>query len=248
LQMSVLYSKYLKISFKLAAATALVIGVCLSAICYFCIDWLRFDLLKDVPWAVKNLNLVAGNFYVWVVPGIVGLILLLSFIVWFVLRFPAKNILNLAQSELDNMPPKGRGKKDFIDHRIEQERKRRVFLHMLSVLQRDGRLLDFFDEDLELYEDEQIGAAVRSIHDDCRKVIEKYIGLQPVIDTEEGGKIKIDHGFDMDAISLTGNVSGEPPFEGIVIHRGWKAGKKEIPKLADIRDASLITPAQVEIQ
>ncbi|MCK5696183.1 MAG: DUF2760 domain-containing protein, partial [Desulfobacula sp.] len=141
-----------------------------------------------------------------------------------------------------------RVKKDFVDQKIEQDRKRRLFLHSLSVLQRDGRLLDFFDEDLSLYEDDQIGAAVRSVQEDCKKTIKQYIDLKPVMEKEEGEMVTIEPGFDIDSIKLVGNVSGEPPFEGILKHRGWKAGKKEIPKLSDIQDVAIITPAEVEIQ
>jgi hypothetical protein len=139
-------------------------------------------------------------------------------------------------------------KKDFLDQKIQQERKRRLFLHSLSVLQREGRLLDFFDEDLSLYEDEQIGAAVRSIQEDCKKAIKKYIDPKPVIEAEEGDPVTIKPGFDIDAIKLVGNVAGEPPFEGILKHRGWKAGKKEVPRLSDIQDSGIMIPAEVEIQ
>ncbi len=118
----------------------------------------------------------------------------------------------------------------------------------MSVLQREGRLLDFFDEDLNEYDDEQIGMAVRSIHEDCKKSIKKYIDLKPVIDKKEDDNIVIEPGFDMDSIKLVGNVSGEPPFQGIVRHPGWKAGKKEVPQLSDVQDSSIISPAEVEIQ
>ncbi len=57
----------------------------------------------------------------------------------------------------------------------------------------------------------------------------------------------IEPGFDIDSIKLIGNVSGEPPFKGVLKHRGWKAGKNEIPKLSDIQDAGIIIPAEVEI-
>jgi len=122
-----------------------------------------------------------------------------------------------------------------------------LFLHSLSVLQREGRLLDFFDEDLGRYEDAQIGAAVRSIQEDCKRAVKKYIDPRPVVDSDEGQPITIPAGFDMDAITLVGHVTGDPPFEGIVKHPGWKAGKKEIPKLSDIQDPTIITPAEIQI-
>src|SRR5262249_49424094 len=41
-------------------------------------------------------------------------------------------------------------------------------LGLLGVLQQEGRLLDFLEEDLGGYSDEQIGAAARGIHEGCR--------------------------------------------------------------------------------
>src|SRR5262245_43911387 len=43
-------------------------------------------------------------------------------------------------------------------------------VQMLALLQRDGRLVDFIAEDLAPYQDAQIGAAVRDVHESCRKV------------------------------------------------------------------------------
>ena len=41
-------------------------------------------------------------------------------------------------------------------------------LQMLGILQRDARLIDFLMEDITSYADDQVGAAVRSLHADCR--------------------------------------------------------------------------------
>ena len=40
-------------------------------------------------------------------------------------------------------------------------------VQILAALQREGRLIDFLEEDLSAYEDAQIGAAVRNIHQGC---------------------------------------------------------------------------------
>lgn len=42
-------------------------------------------------------------------------------------------------------------------------------VQMLALLQRDGRLVDFLEEDVSSYPDGQLGAAVRSIHSSCAK-------------------------------------------------------------------------------
>ncbi len=129
----------------------------------------------------------------------------------------------------------------------KKEQDKRLFLYLLSVLQREGRLMDFFSEDLAPFEDAQIGAAVRSIHETCKKVVDKTLTPVPVIDDEEGASITVPSGFDPSAIKLVGNVSGEPPFTGVLRHRGWQAKKVELPTLTNVQNALIISPAEVEI-
>ncbi|NOX34609.1 MAG: DUF2760 domain-containing protein [Deltaproteobacteria bacterium] len=241
---------YSKKSFGIITVSGLLISACMNAGLYFGINWLMLNIPqytgKEI--LVKNIELVSSNFYLWVVPVVTGGILLCGLVLWLILRSSMSKTFNEIVTKKGEMSFRGKAKKDFVDQKIEQDRKRRLFLHSLSVLQRDGRLLDFFDEDLSLYEDEQIGAAVRSIQEDCKKTIRKYVDPKPVIEREEGEMVSIEPGFDIDSIKLVGNVAGEPPFEGVLKHRGWKAGKKEIPKLSEIQDSTIIIPAEVEIQ
>lgn len=173
----------------------------------------------------------------------------LGLILWFLLKSSAGAVFkDLDAKPADKKGGDGPKKKDFVEKKLEQERQKRLFLHFISVLQREGRLLDFFAEELSLYDDEQIGAAVRSIQEDCKKSVDKYLALGPVIDKEEGDTVEVEPGFDPNAITLTGNVSGEPPFTGVLRHRGWKAAKNEVPKLSDVQDASIVAPAEVEVE
>jgi len=134
------------------------------------------------------------------------------------------------------------------ENRLDREQQdKRLFLHLLGMLQREGRFLDFLSENLDAYEDDQIGAAVRSIHENCNKITRKYLTLEPILDQEEGQHFTLQKGFDTAAIKLVGNVSGEPPFTGVIRHRGWKTPKVELPTLSAAQDASLIAPAEVEI-
>ncbi|MEA1969232.1 MAG: DUF2760 domain-containing protein [Thermodesulfobacteriota bacterium] len=193
------------------------------------------------------LEILSARFVPWVVPFSAAFFVLFGLILWFVLKGTVSGLFKVSGSAPEKREEK-KGKESLADKRLEQERKRRIFLHFLSVLQREGRLLDFFNEDLDLYEDEQIGAAVRSIQEDCKKVVNKYLAPKPVIDREEGDEIDIEPGFDPDSVKLTGNVTGEPPFKGILRHRGWKTGRKEMPTLSDVLDSSVIVPAEVEIE
>lgn len=128
-----------------------------------------------------------------------------------------------------------------------ESQQRRYYLHLLSVLQREGRLVDFLKEDLGPYSDDQVGAAVRSIHENCKKSLEKHLSPKSVMDKNEGEQVIVPADFDSSSIKLTGNVTGEPPFKGILRHRGWRAGKLELPVLTGSGDSKTIAPAEVEI-
>ncbi len=146
------------------------------------------------------------------------------------------------------MPPADDAGPDVRESEADQQaRMHRLYLHLMSVLQREGRLVDFFTEDLTSYDDRQIGVAVRNIHENCSKTLNKYLKLKPVIEKQEGEDVLVPKNFDVDAIKLTGNVSGEPPFKGILRHRGWQAGKIELPVLNSGHNPRVIAPAEVEI-
>ncbi|MCP4353668.1 MAG: DUF2760 domain-containing protein [Desulfobacterales bacterium] len=165
---------------------------------------------------------------------------------WLFLRFSFVRLINksgvLTQKKVTHTAPK-----PVDDSKEKMMNDRRMFLHLFSVLQREGRLLDFFSEDLEEYEDDQIGAAVRNIHENCKKTVNKYLTSEPVINEDEDDEIDIRPGFDPAAIKLTGNVTGEPPFKGVVRHRGWKAKRLDLPTLSKSQDPNIIAPAEVEI-
>ncbi len=118
-------------------------------------------------------------------------------------------------------------------------------LQMLALLQRDGRLIDFLQEDVAPYPDAQLGAAVRSIHTACREVLARYLKLEPVIDSEEDQPVTVPAGFDPAAIKLVGNVSGKPPLRGLLRHRGWRVAEVKLPPPPT--GSAIVAPAEVEI-
>ncbi len=120
-------------------------------------------------------------------------------------------------------------------------------IQVLSLLQQEGRLLDFLMEDIEAYDDDQIGAAVRNIHRDCRKVLQEHLGLEAVLDQEEESSVTVEQGFDPSRIRLMGNVTGEPPFSGVLRHHGWRASNVKIAEIPEGHDATVIAPAEVEL-
>ena len=120
-------------------------------------------------------------------------------------------------------------------------------VQLLALFQREGRLVDFLREDIQPYDDSQIGAAVREIHKACREVLTEHLTLEPVLSGNEGDEITVPQGFDPSAIRLTGNVSGEPPFHGSLRHAGWRATQVKLPAQPAGQDPKIVTPAEVEI-
>ncbi len=120
---------------------------------------------------------------------------------------------------------------------------------LLAALQREARLVDFLQESLADYSDAQIGAAVRDIHRECGAVLNRLFALRPAVTDEEGAEVEIPPGFDPARWRLTGNVSGEPPFHGRVVHPGWEATTCELPTWSgSAAAAKIIAPAEVEVK
>src|SRR5262245_25172200 len=95
-------------------------------------------------------------------------------------------------------------------------------LRMLALLQREGRLLDFLMEDISGYADAQVGLAVREVHKQCQDAIKKALDLAPVLPQPQDESVEVPAGFDPSAVRLTGNVTGTPPFKGVLKHQGWR--------------------------
>ncbi len=120
-------------------------------------------------------------------------------------------------------------------------------LVLLGLLQKEGRLVDFLHEEITAYSDQEIGAAARVVHDGCQRVLKDYLSIEPVRHETEGSRITLLAGFDAAAVRPVGNVVGEPPFTGALIHRGWRADSVNLPKVVGDRDVSILAPAEVEL-
>ncbi len=123
-------------------------------------------------------------------------------------------------------------------------------VQILSILQRDARLIDFLMEDISAYDDEQVGAAVRSLHDQCRDSLKRYVDLAPVIDGVEGTFTKIAGTAVAQnpaaLVKFIGNVPAGVPEGGVLRHKGWRAAKIEVP--VPPHRAPVVAPAEIEIE
>ena len=120
-------------------------------------------------------------------------------------------------------------------------------VQILALLQRDGRLIDFLMEDLAAYSDAQIGTSVRDVHAGCRRVLDHYVALESILDGREGEQTVIAVQPDAAAVRLVGNVTGQPPFRGTLLHRGWRTARIELPPLGTQGGRTIVAQAEVEV-
>jgi len=120
-------------------------------------------------------------------------------------------------------------------------------LQLLGLLQQQARFIDFIKEDLSAFGDADIGVAARVVHEGCNKVINEHFTLAVVRSEQEGGKVTLPKGFDAASVRLTGRVTGEAPFTGTLVHKGWQVTQIRLPKLTQGYNANIIAPAEVEL-
>lgn len=120
-------------------------------------------------------------------------------------------------------------------------------LLVLSMLQREGRLIDFLQENVTAFSDADVGAAARVVHAGCKKVLSENFTVEPVLKDSEGAKVSLPAGFDAGRIRITGNVAGQPPFRGELKHHGWIASAVRLPSVAETLDPRVLAPAEVEL-
>jgi hypothetical protein len=118
---------------------------------------------------------------------------------------------------------------------------------LLGALQREGRLLDFLQEDLTAASDADIGAAARVVHEGCSKALKKLLTLEPIRTEAEESRVEIESDFDASALKLTGNVTGSGPYRGTLRHAGWRVTKENLPSALPGHDTRVLAQAEVEL-
>lgn len=121
-------------------------------------------------------------------------------------------------------------------------------LTLLETLQREARLIDFLQEELDSYSDQQVGSAAREIHRGCRTVLQRMFSIVPVLETAEGSPVTVQGDEGASQIRLIGNVVETRPVTGTLVHAGWRAERCELPQWIGSEEARLIlAPAEVEL-
>lgn len=122
-------------------------------------------------------------------------------------------------------------------------------VQLLGLLQQKGRLIDFLMEDVTTVGDAQMGAAARVVHQGCKKALQDHIQIVPIASVPENSTLTLEKGYSASEYRLVGKVSGEPPFSGKLLHKGWKVASIQLPhSTRESSDLPPIAPAEVELK
>jgi hypothetical protein len=124
-------------------------------------------------------------------------------------------------------------------------------VQFLARMQEKGRLVDFLMDDITPYSNEQIGVVARVVHQGCQEVVRAAFDVRPVHAGQERDALVLAGDFDAAAYRLVGKVPEQPPYQGVVLHRGWKVTRITLPRVTETARASearkIIAPVDVEI-
>jgi len=120
-------------------------------------------------------------------------------------------------------------------------------LQLLGLLQKEGRFIDFLEEDIGSYTDAEAGAAARILYEGCKQTLAQHFTIEAVRTEAEGAQVTLAAGFDASAVRLMGHVVGQAPFTGRLVHRGWRVTETRLPQVASGHDVTILAPAEVEL-
>jgi len=120
----------------------------------------------------------------------------------------------------------------------------------LATLQERGRLIDFLMDDSTTYDDAQVGAAARVVHQGCKAALQEHFRIRPIREEGEGSSVTISAGYPADEYRLIGKISGPGPFSGTLVHHGWRTDLVRLPRIVRVDPDRLptIAPAEVELK
>ena len=121
-----------------------------------------------------------------------------------------------------------------------------VFL--LSLFQKQGRLVDFLQQDITTFSNAEIGEAARVVHDGCAKILVDYFTMEAIRTEEEGVLVNVEADYNLSEITLTGNLRGSAPYRGELLHHGWKISDQHPPEQLDPKARFIVQPAEIEVR
>jgi hypothetical protein len=118
-------------------------------------------------------------------------------------------------------------------------------LSLLAILQREGRLVDFLQQNIDAFPDSEVGAAARVVHEGCRRSLAKHAKVSSIRAESEGARVTLD--AVSPEVKLVGNVAGSAPYRGVLRHRGWKIEELKLPTRVGDHDPRIVAPAEIEL-
>ncbi len=130
---------------------------------------------------------------------------------------------------------------------IPQNQAQAEVVTLLGIFQEKGRFIDFLMEDITPYSDADVGGVARAVHQGCKAALSEHFHIEPISTEGEGATITVPAGYSADEFRLVGNLSGEAPFTGKIVHKGWKTTSVKLPRVLKTDRLPAIAPAQVEV-
>jgi hypothetical protein len=114
-------------------------------------------------------------------------------------------------------------------------------LLLLGLLQADGRLVDFLQQDVASFDDADIGAAARVVHEGCKRALAGRIEVAAIFSEKEGAKVDAT-GADASSVKLIGAGAKS----GVLKHKGWRATTVKLPTPTKDFDARVLARAEID--
>ncbi|MCO8121665.1 DUF2760 domain-containing protein [Stieleria sp. TO1_6] len=115
---------------------------------------------------------------------------------------------------------------------------------LLATLQREARLVDLIQENLEQYTDAQVGAAARPCLQQCAGVLDRVLGLKPLVEATEGQPVEVGDNPSPTRYQWIGEATAS---SGKLVHHGWQASEVKLPTwTGQPADANIVAPAQIQ--
>ena len=131
---------------------------------------------------------------------------------------------------------------------VPQNQAQAEIVTLLGIFQEKGRFIDFLMEDITPYSDADVGGVARAVHQGCKAALNEHFHIEPISTEGEGATVTVPAGYSADEFRLVGNLSGEAPFTGKIVHKGWKTTSVKLPRALKTDHLPAIAPAQVEVQ
>ncbi|MDZ7638365.1 MAG: DUF2760 domain-containing protein [Bryobacterales bacterium] len=126
-------------------------------------------------------------------------------------------------------------------------------VQILRALQAESGLVDFLQEDLRYYSDQQLAHGVRAMQPDARHALQKSVRLVPIVDKAEGELQDLPEDpaarFANGSLQIDGNAAEfEAIHGGVLRHRGWRVAEAYLLTPPLSLDSTVVHPAVYEVE